>query len=90
MHASWRQKVRPMVGNTITTSNLMVTVCFGMRVVSGNIVGPSETFTQDHFVGIVSSDPRKQAQTELTGRSNPAHGQLTLPQRAESGQQNEA
>jgi hypothetical protein len=82
--------VPPMVRNTIATSNLMVTVCFGMRVVSGNIVGPSETFTQDHFVGLVSSDPKKQAQKELTGRSNRAHGQLALPQRAESGRQNEA
>jgi hypothetical protein len=89
MYASLREKVPPMVRNTIATSNLMVTVCFGMRVVSGNIVGPSETFTQDHFVGLVSSDPKKQAQAELTGRSNSAHGQLALPQRAESGQQNE-
>jgi hypothetical protein len=78
-----------MVRNEISTSNLMVTVCFGMSVVSGNIFGPSETFAQEHFIGLVSSGPKKQAQAELTGRSNHAHGQLALPQRAESGRQNE-
>jgi hypothetical protein len=74
-----------MMRNTIATSNLMVPVCFGMRVVFGNIVDPSETFAQDHFIDLVSSDPKKQAQAELTGRSNRAHGQLALPQRAEIG-----
>jgi hypothetical protein len=85
MYVSWREKVPPMVTDTIATSNLMVTVCFGIKVVSGNIVGPRETFAQDHFIGLVSSDPKKQAQAELTGRSNRAHGQLALPQRAEGG-----
>jgi hypothetical protein len=53
MYASSRGKVPPMVRNTIAISNLIVTVCFGMRVVSGNIVDPSETFAQDHFIGLV-------------------------------------
>jgi hypothetical protein len=90
MYALWTEKVALMVRNTIATSNLMVTVCFEMRVVSGTIIDPSETFAQDHFIGLVSSDPKKQAQAELTGRSNRAHGQLVLPRRAESGRQNGA
>jgi hypothetical protein len=90
MRASWTEKVSLMVRNTIATSSLTIMVCFGMRVVSGNIIHPSETFAQDHFIGLVSSDPKKQAQAELTGRSNSAHGQIALPQRAESGRQNEA
>jgi hypothetical protein len=90
MYAAWREKVPLMVRTTIATPNLMVTVCFGMRGVSGNIVDPSETFAQGHFIGLVSSDPKKQAQAELTGRSNRAHGQLALPQQTESGRQNEA
>jgi hypothetical protein len=64
MHAFWGEKVPPMVRNTIATSNLMVTVCFGMRVVSGDTVDPNEAFSQDHFIGLVSSDPKKQAQAE--------------------------
>jgi hypothetical protein len=90
MYASWREKVPPVVRNTIATSSVMVAVCFGMSVVPGNIADPSETFTRDHFIGLVSSDSKKQASVELTGRSNRAHGQLAKAQRAESGLQSEA